>query len=87
MRKWEQFTKTTDTDRVIGKTDRKKDIMNIELIYEDKNTTVKRVDYMGKFLYTVTYILNEEGLCIRKITVFADGTVDIQNFNKGVWNG
>lgn len=59
--------------------------MKIELIYKDKETVVKRVDYMGKFLYTVTYKLNEEGLCWKQIKVYADGSVDVQEF-KGEWD-
>lgn len=52
--------------------------MDITIIYEDITTQVKRVDYMGKFLYTVTYITNREGLCVKEVKVFADGTVDVQ---------
>ena len=58
--------------------------MKITTIYEDKETVVKRVDYMDKFLYTVTYKMNEEGLCVKAIKVFYDGTTDIQEFN-GKW--
>lgn len=52
--------------------------MNVTIIHEDEHTVVKKVDYMGDFLYTVTYKKNDDGEVIKKITVFVDGTVDIQ---------
>ncbi len=54
--------------------------MNISLIYADKNIIVKRVDYMNKFLYTVTYILDGEGHCIKEIKVCKDGQIFEQHF-------
>lgn len=54
--------------------------MNIETIYQDASTIVKKVYYMGKFSYTRTYKFNEEGLCAKQVTVFANGTIDIQEF-------
>lgn len=54
--------------------------MNISLIYADNNIIVKRVDYMNKFLYTVTYILDDEGRCIKEIKVCKDGKILEQQF-------
>lgn len=54
--------------------------MNISLIYEDTNIIVKRVDYMNKFIYTVTYILDNEGHCIKEIKVCNDGKILEQRF-------
>lgn len=54
--------------------------MNISLIYADKHIIVKRVDYMNKFLYTVTYILDNEGHCMKEIKVCNDGKILEQQF-------
>ena len=56
--------------------------MEIRTIYRDEYSLVKAVWYRGEFLYTKTYILQkeEEGkpYVEKMITVFKDGTVDIQ---------
>lgn len=52
--------------------------MKITEIYKDEKTIVKRVDYMDKFLYTRTYFLDSDGCVEKSVTVFANGTVDIQ---------
>ena len=52
--------------------------MKTTIIYEDEKTKVVRVDYMGKFLYTRTYVKNNDGEVTDMITVFADGKIDNQ---------
>lgn len=37
---------------------------------------VKAVWYNGKFLYTRTYFLDEDGLCESSVTVFENGKVN-----------
>lgn len=54
--------------------------MNISLIYADGYIIVKRVDYMSKFLYIVTYVLDDEGHCIKEIKVCNDGKILEQQF-------
>ena len=49
--------------------------MKIETIYEDDKKVVKAVWYDGKFLYTKTYFLDEDGLCESSVTVFENGGV------------
>ena len=51
--------------------------MKIQTIYKDDTKVVKAVWYDGKFLYTRTYFLDEDGLCESSITVFENGNVTI----------
>ena len=53
-------------------------IMEATVIYKDEKTCVKSVFLRGQFLYTRTYIFDDEGYVDKMITVFRDGTVDIQ---------
>lgn len=52
--------------------------MRIETIYKDDKKVVKAVFLHNEFIYTRTYILDAEGFVEKQITVFQDGTVDIQ---------
>ena len=52
--------------------------METAVIFKDEKTCVKSVFLRGQFLYTRTYIYDDEGLVDKMITVFWDGTVDTQ---------
>ena len=49
--------------------------MKIETIYKDSERVVKEVWYMGDFLYTKTYLLDEEGFVKSSVTVWSNGNV------------
>ena len=51
------------------------DNMKIETIYKDSERVVKAVWYMGDFLYTKTYLLDEEGFVKSSVTVWSNGNV------------
>lgn len=51
--------------------------MEIKVIYKDDETIVKEVRLYGKFLYTVTYIINN-GFQAKMIRVYKNGTIEIQ---------
>lgn len=52
--------------------------MKIKTIFKDNKTLVKEVWINGRFLYTVTYIKDAEGLCNKMIRVYRNGKVEIQ---------
>ena len=52
--------------------------MKSNIIYQDKTTVVKEVWVAGKFMYTVTYKLDEDGCVNKMIRVYKDGSVEIQ---------
>ena len=54
--------------------------MRIETIYKDDKKIVKAVWYFGKFLYTRTYFLDDDGLCESSVTVFENGDVTTTGF-------
>ena len=52
--------------------------MEIKIITKDEHKTVKAVFLNNRFMYTVTYIYDDEGYVDKMIRVYADGTVDVQ---------
>ena len=52
--------------------------MKTKTIFEDEFTLVKAVWLNGKFLYTVTYTRDVDGICCKTIRVYADGKIEIQ---------
>lgn len=53
--------------------------MEISIIYEDEQTKVKKVCLNGRFMYTVTYIFDEEGFVEKMVRVHRNGTVEVQS--------
>ena len=49
--------------------------MEIETIYKDETMVVKAVWYAGKFLYTKTYFLDNEGFVKSTATTWNNGNV------------
>lgn len=49
--------------------------MKFKTIYKDDKKVVQAVWYDGKFLYTRTYFLDEDGLYKSSVTVFNNGKV------------
>lgn len=62
--------------------------MRVETIYKNNKKVVKTVwcrrerENIEDFVYTETCLINEEGLCYEILTVYKDGTVNIQKINK-----
>lgn len=53
--------------------------MEITIVYEDEKTKVKKVSLNGRFMYTVTYIFDDEGFVEKMIRVYRDGKVESQS--------
>jgi hypothetical protein len=56
----------------------RRNTVEIIILHKDEKTCVKSVSIRGKLLYTRTYIFDAEGFVDKMITVFWNGTVDIQ---------